>query len=113
MTKYVDRRASSSAAWLQQLARRPKPQQLDIIGIERMAPDRPSKVQQQKPRETWDVVVRDWQGGEFCRRSFPTREAAEKSEAALRRLLAGCGGEILGTLSAWARKPVHVPVWWS
>jgi hypothetical protein len=60
----------------------------------------------------WTVVVRDFNGGEFCRRKYDTRPKALEGERQLRELLAGCQGDVLGALEHWAGCRVQVPIWW-
>lgn len=113
MTKVVDKRTSASDAWLQQAVHtRIKRGEARMIAVEWTESKHPSKVVQQRAKETWDVVVRDWHGYEFCRRAWPTEEAAQKSEAELKAKLMGCDGDVLAALSAWAGHPVQVPLWW-
>ena len=110
MTKIVDRRSSDEQ--LRQIAQPVKRGTVQLIEVEWAAADHPSKAGQQNPKPGWDVVVRDWHGGEFCRRSFATKDWADSAEAQLRRKLIKCNGAVLDALSAWAGRKIQLPLWW-
>ena len=110
--KVVDRQSSED--WLRQAfqPKRKHDDQESLIAVEWTPRDHPTKVQQQRPKESWDVVVRDFLGGEFCRRSFLTEVGAKESEVLLRKKLTGCNGNVLAALGDWMGRPVQVPLWW-
>lgn len=102
----------ASVSWAQVAQQENKRGQPSLLAVEWTPPDHPSKAGQRIRKPSWDVVARDWHGGEFCRRAFATRREAEESLALLRRQLAECNGNVLGALEAWVGGAVQVPLWW-
>lgn len=104
-----DTRAAASEDWLQKVLDQPaKRGQPQLLAVEWTESKHPSKVKQKKPQETWDVVVRDFHGGEFCRKAYRESSKAEASLLELRKRLVVCNGNVLAALSEWIGHPVQV-----
>jgi hypothetical protein len=84
---------------------RPQPSRgtplIDVVTLERKKPNDPS----------YAVVVRDWQGGEFCRRTAYTQTGAQDLADLVRTKLAACNGDVVAGLEEWQGSPVQVPLW--